>query len=49
MIALTTHPHRWTGGGSFWEVGVPEVSARGSVRQARETMDEGRSSQRVGW
>ena len=49
VIALKTHPHRWTEGGSFWEVGVPEVSSRESVRQARAAMDAARDSQRVGW
>ena len=49
VICLRTHPHRWTEGGSFWEVGVPEVSASPSVRAAREAMDEGRANQRVGW
>ncbi len=49
VIALRTHPHRWTGGGSFWEVGVPEVSASETVRQARAAMDQGRAQQRVGW
>ena len=49
VIALKTHPHRWTEGGSFWEVGVPEVSARASVREARAAMDAGRAAQRVGW
>ena len=49
VIALRTHPHRWTEGGSFWEVGVPEVSARPSVRAAREAMEAGRARQRVGW
>ena len=49
VIALRTHPHRWTEGGSFWEVGVPEVSESPSVRAARQTMDEGRSTQRIGW
>ncbi len=49
VIALRTHPHRWTEGGSFWEVGVPEVSDRPSVRAAREAMEAGRSRQRVGW
>ena len=47
VIALRTHPHRWTEGGSFWEVGVPEVSARPSVRAAREAMEAGRAAQRV--
>ena len=49
VIALKTHPHSWTGGGSFWEVGVPEVSARESVREARAAMDAARTAQRVGW
>ena len=49
VIALRTHPHRWTEGGSFWEVGVPEVSESPSVRAARQAMDEGRSTQRIGW
>ena len=49
VIALKTHPHRWTEGGSFWEVGVPEVSGRASVREARAAMDAGRAAQRVGW
>ena len=47
VIVLRTHPHRWTEGGSFWEVGVPEVSARPSVRAAREAMEAGRAGQRV--
>ena len=49
VIALKTHPHRWTEGGSFWEVAVPEVSTSASVREARAAMDEGRAAQRVGW
>ena len=49
VIALKTHPHSWTGGGAFWEVGVPEVSASESVRQARADMDAARAAQRVGW
>ena len=49
VIALKTHPHRWTEGGSFWEVGVPEVSTSASVRAARAAMDEGRAAQRVAW
>ncbi len=49
VIAVATHPHSWTEGGAFWEVGVPEVSARASVREARAAMDAGRVAQRVGW
>jgi len=47
VIALRTHPHSWTEGGSFWEVGVPEVSSSPSVRAAREAMEAARASQRV--
>ncbi len=49
VIALNTHAYRWTEGGSFWEVGVPEVSASPDVRAARSAMDTGKADQRVGW
>jgi len=49
VIALNTHAYRWTEGGSFWEVGVPEVSASPDVRAARTAMDTGKADQRVGW
>ena len=49
VIALNTHAYRWTEGGSFWEVGVPEVSASPDVRAARAAMDSGKDAQRVGW
>ncbi len=49
VIALNTHAYRWTEGGSFWEVGVPEVSASPDVRAARAEMDAGKADQRVGW
>ena len=49
VIALNTHAYRWTEGGSFWEVGVPEVSASADVQAARAEMDSGKAAQRVGW
>ncbi|MCY4037288.1 MAG: 3D-(3,5/4)-trihydroxycyclohexane-1,2-dione acylhydrolase (decyclizing) [bacterium] len=49
VIALNTHAHRWTEGGSFWEVGVPEVSASPEVRAARAAMESAKGAQRVGW
>jgi 3D-(3,5/4)-trihydroxycyclohexane-1,2-dione acylhydrolase (decyclizing) len=49
VIALATDPHSWTEGGAFWEVGVPEVSNRPSVVDARRTMDEGKQQRRIGW
>ena len=47
VITLRTHPHSWTEGGSFWEVGVPEVSSSPSVNAARDAMEAGRAGQRV--
>ena len=38
-----------TEGGSYWEVGVPEVSARSEVVAARADVDAGKTGQRVGW
>ncbi len=35
VIALQTDAYSWTGGGAFWEVGVPEVSDRPQVQAAR--------------
>jgi len=49
VIAIDTSAYDWTGGGAFWEVGVPEVSSRPSVVAAREAMDAGKAAQRVGW
>ena len=49
VIALQTHPNSWTEGGAWWEVGVPEVSAAESVRDARAELDEGKADQRAGW
>jgi len=49
VIALQTHQNSWTEGGSFWEVGVPEVATRAGVTAARKEMDDGKQAQRVGW
>ena len=49
VIALQTHQNSWTEGGSFWEVGVPEVSDRPEVLEARAAIDAGKADQRVGW
>jgi 3D-(3,5/4)-trihydroxycyclohexane-1,2-dione acylhydrolase (decyclizing) len=48
VIVLATDPHRWTEGGAWWEVGVPETSERESIRAAREALDEAKAGQRVG-
>ena len=42
MIAVKTAQYTWTGGDSWWDVGVPEVSMRANVRKARRSQDKGR-------
>ncbi len=48
VIVIDTHPYEWTEGGSWWEVGVPEVSGRDQVLAARAEWDAERKHQRVG-
>jgi len=48
VIAMTTDPDSWTEGGSYWEVGVPEVSELDSVLAARAEVMDGKSDQRIG-
>ena len=49
VVVIDVDPHEWTEGGAFWEVGVPEVSDRPEVREARRALLEGKAHQRVGW
>ena len=49
VIAMEVDAYSWTEGGSFWEVGVPEVSNLASVDDARADMDKGKADQRIGW
>ncbi|MEM9603297.1 MAG: 3D-(3,5/4)-trihydroxycyclohexane-1,2-dione acylhydrolase (decyclizing) [Pseudomonadota bacterium] len=45
-ICIDTNPVDSTGGGSWWQVGIPAVSERSSVTEARATwQDEGAKSQ----
>jgi len=48
VIVIRTAPHEWTPGGAFWEVGVPEVTARDDVSAARRRLLEGKRRQRIG-
>ena len=48
VIALQTDAYSWTGGGAFWEVGVPEVSNRPEVQAAKAAMVSGLQQQRIG-
>jgi 3D-(3,5/4)-trihydroxycyclohexane-1,2-dione acylhydrolase (decyclizing) len=45
---VRTDAYTWTEGGSWWEVGVPEVSARPEVNAARASLDEAKAHQRPG-
>lgn len=46
VIVVPVAKHKWSGGDSFWEVGVPEVSHRPAVHEARKALMEGKSQQR---
>lgn len=48
VIVMKVRESDWTEGGAFWQVGVPEVSERAGVRDARERMDIGLKAQRRG-
>ena len=48
VIAIKTHAYQWTPGDAWWDVGVPETSTRGEVRNARAEHDEGKRKQRIG-
>jgi 3D-(3,5/4)-trihydroxycyclohexane-1,2-dione acylhydrolase (decyclizing) len=46
VIVTPVAKHKWSEGDSFWEVGVPEVSHRPDVNEARKALLEGKSQQR---
>jgi 3D-(3,5/4)-trihydroxycyclohexane-1,2-dione acylhydrolase (decyclizing) len=48
VICIRVSGHDWTPGDAWWDVGVPEVSARESVRKARAEHEEGWKKQRIG-
>jgi 3D-(3,5/4)-trihydroxycyclohexane-1,2-dione acylhydrolase (decyclizing) len=49
VIVLKTDPAGSTAeGGHWWDVGVPEVSTRAEVREARAASDAARTTQRLG-
>lgn len=48
VIVTKVRANDFTEGGAFWQVGVPEVSARPSVSAARTKMDDGLRAQRPG-
>ena len=48
VIVCKVRPDDFTEVGSFWQVGVPEVSSRSQVETARKIADEGLKAQRKG-
>ncbi len=48
VISVVSDAYAWVPGDADWDVGVPEVSDRESVRKARKQQDEIRGKQRVG-
>jgi len=48
VIALRTHPYEWMDGGSWWDVGMPEVTDRASIAAARDAQEGQRKHQRKG-
>ena len=48
VIALETDGTVWTPGDAWWDLGVPEVSTREAVRDARAKHEAGRNRQRIG-
>jgi 3D-(3,5/4)-trihydroxycyclohexane-1,2-dione acylhydrolase (decyclizing) len=48
VIVIEVDPYTWTEGGSWWEVGIPEVSDRAQVRVARAGWEAEKKHQRVG-
>ncbi len=49
VIVIPVAAQTWTEGGAFWEVGVPEISNRSEVDEAREQLLKGKLSQRTVW
>lgn len=49
VVVVDVALHKWSEGGSFWEVGVPEVSHRSAVEAAREKLLAGKRNQRHTW
>ena len=47
-IVMDVDEYTWTEGGTWWEVGIPEVSDRVQVRVARAEWEAERKHQRVG-
>ena len=48
VLTITTDAYSWVPGDADWDVGVPEVSTRDSVKAARDSQIAIRAKQRIG-
>jgi 3D-(3,5/4)-trihydroxycyclohexane-1,2-dione acylhydrolase (decyclizing) len=48
VLSIACDAYAWVPGDADWDVGVPEVSARASVQEARRVQEQIRAKQRVG-
>lgn len=48
VITIVSDAYGWTPGDAWWDVGVPEISRRQEVRDARDAQQAKRKDQRVG-
>jgi 3D-(3,5/4)-trihydroxycyclohexane-1,2-dione acylhydrolase (decyclizing) len=48
VLSIASDAYAWVPGDADWDVGVPEVSSRESVRKARKEQEQVRAKQRVG-
>ena len=48
VLSIASDPYAWVPGDAEWDVGVPEVSTRESVRNARKQQEQIRAKQRIG-
>jgi 3D-(3,5/4)-trihydroxycyclohexane-1,2-dione acylhydrolase (decyclizing) len=47
VLSIASDAHAWVPGNADWDVGVPEVSTRESVRDARKQQEQIRAKQRI--
>jgi 3D-(3,5/4)-trihydroxycyclohexane-1,2-dione acylhydrolase (decyclizing) len=45
VVVIRTHPSSWTDAGAWWEVGVPEVSTKVEIADARAASDKAKVGQ----
>jgi 3D-(3,5/4)-trihydroxycyclohexane-1,2-dione acylhydrolase (decyclizing) len=48
VLSIASDAYSWVPGDADWDVGVPQVSSRETVRSARKQQDEIRAKQRIG-